>query len=586
MYSFRQKIFISYVVVFLLFLALMFPFASRTVNEIVRKNMSDRADEIIVKLQSAANNDAIIRRMKEEKSSLFFRVSIFTNERKIIYDTHMKRLVGPRFSQEEVVELPEINNAFRNGVAFGEDYSDLLGQRFVYFAKAFDFHGKTYVIRTAFPDNYVNELTTDFIFGFLGLSVAILLLFTAMTWFIIYHLTNPIQEIINAVKPYQEGERTTIPEIRLASRNKGDEFTKLADTLNSLSARIQDHIDAITSERNEKRAVLESLVEGVIAVDTNNIVTYANHTALKFLEMGWDDLVGKEVIVARQSKIYDLLEKCQEEGAPLSDTLTIKINGEKLFLDVIAAPKMANTGAVLVMEDKTIHHRIHEMRKDFIANASHELKTPITIIRGFAETLHDNPTMPQDTMALVTGKIVNNCNRMTKLIRDLLTLADIEQLPESRILPCDLVDIVNNCAMVVRDAYTDAQVTVVYDENEEYSLLGDGELLEMAMTNLMTNAAKYSKPPADVTVAVKKLDKAYEIRVSDKGIGIPKEDLPYIFHRFYTVDKAHSRKMGGSGLGLSLVETIIEKHFGKITVDSEVGKGTTFTITLPVRTHH
>lgn len=582
MFSFRQKIFITYVVIFIIFILGMYPFANQAVKKLAIKAMRDRATELIDKIQSAPNNDALIRRLKEQKGLVFFRVSVITDEGKVLYDSHTKRLLGPRFSQEYVVDHPEVTEAFKNGVGYNEEYSELLGQKFSYFAKAFDFHGKTYVIRTAFPFKYVTELTHDFEIGVIALAAIILLLFSIMTWFVINHLTSPIQQIIYAVKPYQEGLQKTIPEIKLKGGNPSDEFAKLADTLNSLSRKIQKHIDTLTIERNEKEAVLESLGEGVVAIDNNMNVTYANNMALKILEVEKADLIGKNFSSINQTKFYNLLMSCQHENKLLTENLQTKADGRKLYLDIVAAPKKEKAGAILVLQDKTSHYKLLEMRKDFIANASHELKTPITIIRGFAETLHDNPDLPSSTFQEVTGKIVRNCVRMTNLIKDLLILTDVENIPEFRLIECDLEEIILDCCQTVKEVHTDAEIIVHKEMETDMHLIADPHLMELAFINLIENAAKYSIPPAKITIDMTVKDSSLIVRVSDQGIGIPAQDLEHIFQRFYTVNKAHSQKMGGSGLGLSIVETIIEKHNGHITVESELGKGTTFIVSLPL----
>lgn len=583
MLTFRQKIFISYVVVFLVFLTLMFPFSSWMVKNIIFKSMRDRAIELIARIQSAPNNEALIRRLKDQKHIIFFRVSVITDEHKSLYDSHIKRLLGPKFSQEQIIDHPEVLEAFKNGHGYHEEYSDLLGQRFAYMAQAFDFHGKTYVMRTAYPYKYVVELTQYFEIGFLILATVILLLFSLMTWFIINRLTNPIQQIISAVQPYQESENTSLPEIVLPGRPATDEILKLAETLNSLSRKVRKQIGTLTDERNEKSAILESLVEGVIAIDSNYKVLYANSTALKFLGLEKDDLVGQDLRQTEEKASVELLRRSLEEETPVSDTFIFKNEKGQLYLDIVASPiNKQNSGAVLVMQDKTSHYRILEMRKEFIANASHELKTPITIIRGFAETLHDNPDMPKDICEEITGKIVRNCKRMTKLIKDLLTLSDIEHIPESRLIECDMHHLVVECCEQLKDAYPEATIRLNPEESEDvFNITADPYLMEMAVNNLIENAAKYSKGPAEIDISFRDLGEKIELTITDKGIGIPAQDLEHIFQRFYTVNKSHSAKLGGSGLGLSLVETIIGKHFGKISVESEVNVGTKFTITLP-----
>lgn len=578
MLSFRQKIFISYVILFIVFTSATFPLVTHIVRSIVSKAMEDRADELIAKIQTAPNNSALVRRLNEQKSLIFFRVSIISNEAKLIYDSHTKQLMGPRFSQEYGSDHPEVLQAFSKGIGYNEDYSELLQQKYSYFAKAFEFHGKNYVIRIAFPYQYFSDLTKDVEIAFLILTTSILLLFSMITWFIINHLTSPIQQIINAVAPYQEGKQTTIPEIRLSSSSAKGSFSKLAMTLNSLSDKIQKHIDSLTAERNEKEAILESLVEGVVAVDDQMNVTYANSMAQKLIGR---DPTGENFSAAQQPQSYALLTTCQQEKKPLTDNLTLHKDNSTIYLDIVAAPKGSSSGAILVMQDTSPHYKLLEMRKDFIANASHELKTPITIIRGFAEILNENPELPAATMGEMTQKIVNNCQRMTQLIRDLLTLSDVDNIPLSRLEECNLHEMVEQCSDTVHDVYPDAKIDIVRKTDEEMAVTADPSLIELAIVNLLENAAKYSVPPAEITVTMEKENDKIKLTISDKGMGIPKQDQEHIFERFYTVDKAHSQKMGGSGLGLSIVQNIIHKHFGQISLESELKVGTTFTIVLP-----
>jgi two-component system phosphate regulon sensor histidine kinase PhoR len=581
MLTFRQKIFLSYVFAFILFLIFLFPFSTMIVRKIIIKTMENRAIELINNIKDAQNNEALIRQLKDQKALIFFRVSVITNERKVLYDSHVKRLLGPKFSQEYVVDHPEVLEAFKTGLGFYEGYSELLGQKFSYMAKSFDFHGKPYVLRIAFPNRYIVELVNDFEMGFLILGAFILLLFSLITWILMNRLTQPIQTILSAVTPYEEGELSTLPSIQLHKGGTSEDITKLAATLNSLSLKIQKQISTLTQERNEKEVLLESLVEGVIAIDHQMTITYVNTTASQFLNLPRGTLIGQSFRMTGQDKCYHLLEACQQEQKPLTDTLELSKDGSPLFLDVMAAPKNDNTGALLLMQDKSAHYKILQMRKDFIANASHELKTPITIIRGFAETLHDNPALPTPMLMDVTNKIVKNCTRMEFLIRDLLALADIENLPESRLTTFNILQLAQKCCDTVRAMFPDADIAIL--EPTEIHIQADPDLIEMALLNLIQNAAKYSNPPAHIRVSLTQEDGWIKIEIADKGIGIPPEDLSRVFERFYRVDKAHSRKVGGSGLGLSIVQTVIQKHQGKISVASTLGQGTTFTILLPVQ---
>ena len=579
MVTFRKKIFFTYVVVFVIVLAVIFPFTDSLIKAIINKTMEFRADELIVKLKTTPTDEAMVRMLKERSNLLFFRVSVITSDRQLLFDSHSKRLLGPKFSQEYVVEHPEVLEAFTKGIAFKVEYSDLLGQKFAYMAKAFDYHGKKYVIRTAFPYSYVSQLTEDSRIGVLALATLVLFFFSIMTWFIIHRLTSPIPQIIDAIEPYQSGKSDQIPNIHLQNAGKEDDFSKLAATLNSLSQRVQSQIATLTGERNEKEAILESLIEGVVAVDTHGIITYANDIALSIFEKSREELVNQHFSTAEDPICEEMLAKSQRIGNTCTQTIERKYKGRKAYFNIIAAPKGDGHGAIVVLQDMSQHYRIKSMRKDFIANASHELKTPITIIRGFAETLHDNPTLPTGTLEDITEKIVRNCNKMTSLIKDLLALSDIENLPTSRLMDVDIADLIEGCKKTLQDVYPDAKIELVHPGG--ITVIGDANLLEMAFMNLLDNAAKYSKPPAEVTVTITEEKDTATISFADKGLGIPQEELGMIFERFYSADRPLSKKMGGSGLGLAIVDTIVEKHYGKISVTSKVDQGTTFTVKLP-----
>lgn len=578
MLSFRKKILLSFLAVFFLQIFLIFPFASYSARSMFNNVMEARTSEIIHNIESAPDEVQLIQFLKNQKPIIFFRVSVISNDRKILYDSHTKSILGASFDTDFIVSHPEVEEAFIKGVGHHEEYSQILGQKLIYLAKTFDFHGQPYIVRTAFPYQNVSQLIQEFEFGFLVLVSFILLLFSIITWFIIHHLTKPIQKMVQIAKTYQEGSTGSIPVIDVDNTNPADDFGKLARTLNSLSGKIQRQINTLTTERNEKEAILESLVEGVIAVDINMVATYANLSSLQLLDIKYGDLVGRSLVTFKHQKCYALLIACQKERKVLTDTLVLGTADKKVYLDLVAAPKKENAGAILVIEDKSIHNRMLQMRKDFIANASHELKTPLTIIQGFAETLHDMPELPKETIVEITAKIMRNSNRMSMLIKDLLTLSDTED-HSMRLEKVDINAIIENCVSLLQDAYPDA--AIILDLAPDITVLGINNLLEMTLMNLIENALKYSPAPAYVKIIAVKTLNGITITISDKGIGIPPADLPHIFERFYTVDKAHSRKLGGSGLGLSIVENVIAKHSGKISVVSEVGAGTTFTISLP-----
>ncbi len=331
-------------------------------------------------------------------------------------------------------------------------------------------------------------------------------------------------------------------------------------------------------ELEKKDAILESLLEGVVSFDAKDRVIYANFAAGQMFSCGKkklekDLLKGSEILV---SKSLALLATARQLGAAVTDSLFLE-KGKKTYLNLVAVP--LQEGSFLVLQDASSDQKILQMGKDFVANASHELKTPITIIRGFAETLQDMKDLPKEIVDEILEKIVKNCQRMNTLVRSLLTLADIENIPLVNCVSCDLGALAQEGKRSLLSVYPNAQIEIV-EEDGCIAVVEEG-ILELALFNLLDNAAKYSTGPAKITVTLSQDEESVTVSVNDKGPGIPPHDLDHIFERFYTVNKAHSRKLGGAGLGLSLVKKIIEKHDGVLSVTSLLGEGTTFTFRLP-----
>ena len=522
----------------------------------------------------------MIERLKQREKFLFFRVTLLNPKEGSLYDSH--RQIGT--SEDEQLLAPEVTAAVQEGVGYDVRFSPLFGQEMAYMAVAFNYENQQLVLRTSHPYGQIASLTHDLALTFLLLGIAVLLLFSLLAWSIIQFLTRPVTQIIQAILPYQLGKADHIPKIKLGPEiGANDEFRQLAETLNSLTDRIESQIASLTQAKNEKSAILESLIEGVVAVDKYLNVIYMNKTAEIFWGVTNKELVGKSFSRAQQPACEELIHKAQKEQQPV--VLVLKPDRkQKRFIDAVAVPRGIEGGAILVLQDKTSLHKVVELGRDFVANASHELKTPITIIRGFAETLHDHPELSREVYREITEKIVSNCERMSTLIKNLLTLAAVDEgLPRSRLQECDLLDLIEQAIQTILVVHPDAQLHLGTSGAGPFHLMADSDLVLQAILNLLDNAVKYSKSPAQVSVDVSRGATEIFIRIADKGIGIPQEDLDRIFERFYAVDKSHSRSLGGSGLGLSIVERIIEKHQGNIAVESEVGKGTTFRISLPIR---
>lgn len=327
---------------------------------------------------------------------------------------------------------------------------------------------------------------------------------------------------------------------------------------------------SLTEQKKETTALLDLLSEGVVILDGGGGILRVNLAAAALLGQ---ELDKKSPLT---NKALSLIIECQKLNKPLTDSIYIEKEKKKYF-ELLTVPLKQHI--FLIVRDKSSEQKILEVGKNFIANASHELKTPITIIKGFAEMLRDMEEVPKEMLDEILEKIVRNSKRMDNLVRSLLTLSDIESIPLCNHKECDLANLVEESKRSILTVYPNADLRII--QKSEVSAEVDPGILELAIVNLLDNAIKYSKGAAKVTVSLQQNSDTATVSIQDEGVGISEGDLEHIFDRFYTVNKARSRKLGGAGLGLSLVKTIIEKHEGTLNVTSVPGKGSTFTLSLP-----
>lgn len=585
MLTFRKKIIVSDIVLFLIFMALLFPFVERTVGGIVRRTIDQRVQELVGLILKIPASESVQDYVISQQRFYFQRVSLFDSHGELIYDTELSSTEYADW--EQTSDRPEIDEAIKYGHGYSERYSRAFRQQFAFSAYGFERNGQEYILRIGYPLQEILELTHDFEIGFLLLGTVSLLMYSIMTWAILHRFSIPIHHIITAIHPYEEGNMEVLPRIDLKKIiPEGSEFSKLAQTLNSLSARVQKQIENLVRQRNETEAILESLGEGVIAVDVMGNIMFANRVACQLLGCSRDEFLGQslEQVRVKQElllrKCRELIRSALEKAEPIVQTLPLG-DVKQIYLELIAAPLAQHSGVVLVIQDKTSDYKIVEMGKDFVANASHELRTPITIIRGFAETLHDLPDLSQEMLREIIEKIVRTSLRLDSIVKCLLTLADIESLSAERFHRADLIEIADRAMHLLLTAHPNVQIAM-HCKIESAPILGDPDLIELAIMNLLENAVKYSPAPAQIDMTIVLDNNFVRLKIKDQGIGIPEADIPHIFDRFYTVDKARSRKFGGTGLGLSIVKTVMQKHNGEVRVASHPGQGSTFTLSLPM----
>lgn len=419
----------------------------------------------------------------------------------------------------------------------------------------------------------------------IGLCILLLIINGILIMIITHRVMSPVKQIIDAVRTYQEGKGEFLPRIDLKEHAQTGEFAQLASTINSLSDQVRKQIEFYTRQKEETEEILESIGEGIIAADPSARVIFANQSACRMLGILKEEVLKQQLDLVK-GPYAEVLKKCHEliihslQTSELAGHTWILREKGTFYYDLNATPLVHKDGALLVIQDKTSDYRIVGLGKDFIANASHELKTPITIIRGFAETLQDIPDLSKEMLHEITEKIVRTCGRLDKLVRSLLTLTDIEQISPNDFTKVNLIPLIESCVEMVKAVHPEMTVCI-HSNLSSAEVLADVSLFELAVMNILENAVKYSQGTAEIDISITLLSDAYQIKFQDRGIGISESDLPQIFERFYTVDKARSRKKGGAGLGLSIVRTVLEKHLGKILVKSELGKGSAFTFIIP-----
>lgn len=365
------------------------------------------------------------------------------------------------------------------------------------------------------------------------------------------------------------------------------EIRRLSEAIGTMTAQLEHRLEMMTLDRNKVLAILSSMVEGVVAVDQNERVVHINTVASDLLDADPAAAVGRRIWeVTRVSAVQDLLDRTRALGEPCSAECSLPAdpaNPAGAVLELRAAPLRDGSGAVLVLHDVTALRKLENIRREFVANVSHELKTPLTAIRALVETLLDDEQMEEQTARRFLEKIRDQSGRLTTLVADLLTLARIESgavAPERRRL--DAGAIVRECAARAAAACERKQLQFSAQiPSEPVWALADDESLRQIVDNLLDNAAKYTPSGGAVALELAAREGGLEVAVRDSGIGIDPRDCERVFERFYRVDKARSRELGGTGLGLSIVKHLVQSLGGSVALQSELGRGSLFRVNLP-----
>ena len=402
-----------------------------------------------------------------------------------------------------------------------------------------------------------------------GLVVAICLSFLLSKT-----ITDPVERLTDQAARIAAGDFDSSADIK-----SSDEIGILSDTFDEMSVQLSNTLRQVEEERNKLDTLFQHMADGMVAFDDQGKLLQFNPAAEGMLGRKLDESL-------RYTDVFPEVQVRQEDMAMDGRSIEIDFAAGPRFLKIYFAPIRLggdNKGLMAVLHDHTEQRKLDDSRREFVANVSHELRTPLTNVRGYAETLMSVDDIDRGTQMRFLGVISSEADRMTRIVKDLLTLTRLDyNRMEMHMEPMDLRELGQRAAQAMEGQATGQGLTLKCDLPESLPMVvGDAERIQQVIINIITNAIKYNKPQGAITITGGTEGEKVFLRVEDTGIGVPKEDLKRLFERFYRVDKARSRESGGTGLGLAIAKQIVESHGGTIGFDSEYGKGSVVTLYLP-----
>ncbi|NMB27026.1 MAG: cell wall metabolism sensor histidine kinase WalK [Tissierellia bacterium] len=414
---------------------------------------------------------------------------------------------------------------------------------------------------------------------FLALVVTVLLGFLIAS-----SITGPIRDVTKKAEKMAKGDFDQFVEVK-----SDDEIGQLASMFNYLTLKLKDTIQEMDLERSKLDTIFNYMADGVIAIDVNSHIIHANPIAIDIL--GLEETINEELI---NRKIFpmesiNLTEIDYEDSSSLEGDRVVEINSVVYRIRYAPFRNERNNigGVIIVFQDITEQHKLDNMRKEFVANVSHELKTPITTIKGYAETLMEYRDIDEEDSCKFLSIIDNECDRMARIVRDLLQLSNLDyNKTKWNKVNYSVEKLIHDIHLKMEFALKEKSQKLTLNIEEDIpNIKIDKDGIEQVILNIVSNAIKYTPNHGKVDILAKKQNDMVIITVKDNGAGIPEEDQSRIFERFYRVDKGRSRDLGGTGLGLSIAKQIVEAHEGDIVLRSEYGVGTEVDVVLPITTH-
>jgi two-component system phosphate regulon sensor histidine kinase PhoR len=555
-------------------------------TRVFRSDALRAVDDQLASVETAARahppdvqNPAALQEWVQSTSGGGARVTVVASDGTVLADS-----AADPAKMENHANRPEVQAAIASGAGKDVRQSATLGRALVYRAYRFEPpSGSPVVIRFALPLAQVNESIVEFRRRLLLASLAMLVLGGAASLIYSRGFSARIERLKDFSHRVASGDFQPLP-----SDDTEDELTDLARALNETAAHLNRTIRTLTGERNQSSAILRSMIEGVAVIDSKERVVFCNRAFAEILNIDAARCEGRSLVeLVRQADLLDLARRALTSADSLQGSLIIGTVMPRSFA-VTATPvkalEPAANGAVIVLHDITELRRLERVRQDFVANVSHEFKTPLTAIQGFAETLLGGALEDEKNNRRFLAIIRDHAARLGRLTDDLLKLARIEAGKlEVQYQPVSVAELVEGCAATTLFKASRRNIALNLSYPPELpAIRGDAGLLREVLQNLLDNAVQYTSPGGRVDLSAATRDHEAVITVADTGIGIPLADQERIFERFYRVDAARSREVGGTGLGLSIAKHIVEAHGGRLWVESTVGAGSQFHFSIPL----
>ena len=579
------KLFESYLVITLLSLITITLFASKSLRSFYVKQLQNdltvRAELVkrMIENELSLSNTSIINNFcRETGSSIETRITAILLDGLVVGDSEEDYRLMDNHG-----DRPEFKAALSGKVGMSTRYSYTMKKDFMYVAiPVLQDSSIIGVVRTSKPVASIAS-TLRGIYVKITAAVIIISLVAAIISFILSRkINNPITEMIRGTNHFANSNL----DFRISVSGIA-ELETLAEGMNSMAAKLNERINTISEQQNEIEAILSGMVEAVIAVDTDERIIEYNQAAEKLFRIHPGNARDKHIHeVIQNTYIQSFVTKVLSVQELFEDEIVFHGEDEQ-FLHVhgtqLHGKNRERIGAVIVLNDITRLKKLELVRRDFVANVSHELKTPITSIIGFVETLKDGAIEDTGNRQRFLDIILKHSKRLNSIVEDLLSLSRIEQETEKGTIDFEnnnVCTILSSAIALYETQAHDKGITIALECKDTF-VKGNSSLLVQAVSNLIDNAIKYSEERSSISVKALQKGTSVIIEVKDNGCGIPQEHISRIFERFYRVDKGRSRDLGGTGLGLAILKHIVLAHGGHISVESKPGKGSTFTITLP-----